>query len=71
MNADMISGFFMALAPTSIMATAFGAFMGLICGMMPGMTTSAGIIILFPLTFILEPTTAVALLLGVFRRRYD
>ena len=66
MNVDMIQGFFMALAPTSIMATLFGAFMGLICGMMPGMTTSAGIIILFPLTFILDPTTAVALLLGVF-----
>ena len=66
MNGDMLQGFYLALAPTSILATALGALHGLICGMMPGLTTSAGIIILFPVTFILEPTTAVALLLGVF-----
>ena len=66
MNGDLLQGFYLALAPTSILATALGALHGLICGMMPGLTTSAGIIILFPVTFILEPTTAVALLLGVF-----
>jgi putative tricarboxylic transport membrane protein len=66
MNADLLQGLYLALSPTSILATALGALHGLISGMMPGLTTSAGIIILFPITFILEPTTAVALLLGVF-----
>ena len=53
MNADLLQGLYLALSPTSILATALGALHGLISGMMPGLTTSAGIIILFPITFIL------------------
>ena len=38
---------------------------GLIVGMIPGLTISTGIIILLPLTFVLDPNISIALLLGL------
>lgn len=66
MNPDAIQGFLQAIQPTTLLAVACGAVHGLIMGMLPGMTTSAGIIVALPLTFILDPVTSVALLLGVY-----
>ena len=40
--------------------------LGLIVGMIPGMTISTGIIIVLPLTFVLEPDFSIALLLGLY-----
>ncbi len=52
--------------PSSLLATAIGAFLGLIVGMIPGMTISTGIIVLLPLTFVLDPNMSIALLLGLY-----
>ncbi len=40
--------------------------LGLMVGMLPGMTISAGIIIVLPLTFVLPPSISIALLLGLY-----
>ncbi len=40
--------------------------LGLIFGMIPGMTISTGIIVLLPLTFVLDPNMSIALLLGLY-----
>ncbi len=66
MSADVLSGFLQSIAPSSLMATAIGALIGLVVGMIPGMTISMGIIILLPLTFVLEPAMSIALLLGLY-----
>ena len=66
MSADVLSGFLQSIAPSSLMATAIGVLIGLVVGMIPGMTISMGIIILLPLTFVLEPAMSIALLLGPF-----
>lgn len=66
MNEDVIQGFFQASLPFNLMATGIGSFIGLIVGMIPGMTISSGIIIVLPLTFVLDPGFAIALLLGVY-----
>ena len=66
MSPDIIDGFAQASQLTTIMAVAFGCFIGLIIGMIPGLTISTGIIIVLPLTFVLEPDISIALLLGLY-----
>jgi putative tricarboxylic transport membrane protein len=66
MGPDVIAGFEQSIMPSSLMATGAGAVIGLVVGMIPGMTISSGIIILLPLTFVLEPNVSIALLLGLY-----
>ena len=66
MDPDVIAGFEQSILPSSLIATFCGAAMGLIVGMIPGMTISSGIIILLPVTFVLEPNVSIALLLGLY-----
>ena len=66
MNSDVIQGFAQAVMPTSLLATAVGSLLGIVVGMIPGMTISTGIIILLPLTFVMDPASSIALLLGLY-----
>ncbi|MDH5749241.1 MAG: tripartite tricarboxylate transporter permease [Rhodospirillales bacterium] len=66
MNADILQGFLQASLPVNLMATAIGALLGITVGMIPGMTISSGIIIVLPLTFVLDPGMSIALLLGLY-----
>ncbi len=66
MSPDVIAGFQQSILPSSLMATGVGALIGLVVGMIPGMTISSGIIILLPLTFVLEPNVSIALFLGLY-----
>ena len=55
-----------AVQPSSLLATAVGSMLGIAVGMIPGMTISTGIIIVLPLTFVLDPGMSIALLLGLY-----
>ena len=66
MSPDVLQGLAQASLPSSLMATAIGALLGLVVGMIPGLTISSGIIIVLPLTFVLDPTISIALLLGLY-----
>ncbi len=66
MNPDVIDGFAQASQLETILAVAAGCFVGLVVGMIPGLTISTGIIIVLPLTFVLEPEISIALLLGLY-----
>ncbi|MCG6876705.1 MAG: tripartite tricarboxylate transporter permease [Betaproteobacteria bacterium] len=66
MSPDVVAGFAGASLPGSLVATALGVALGLIVGMIPGMTISTGIIVVLPLTFVLDPTLSIALLLGIY-----
>ena len=66
MNPDILAGLAQSIEPTSLLATAIGALLGLIVGMIPGMTISTGIIVVLPLTFVLDPGISIALLLGLY-----
>ena len=66
MGSDVLQGFLQAIQPSSLMATAIGSLLGIVVGMIPGMTISSGIIIVLPLTFVLDPNIAIALLLGLY-----
>ena len=62
----LAQGFAQAAAPSSLLATAIGSVLGIVIGMIPGMTISTGIIIVLPLTFVLDPSISIALLLGLY-----
>ncbi|HEY5622678.1 MAG TPA: tripartite tricarboxylate transporter permease, partial [Gammaproteobacteria bacterium] len=66
MSGDVLQGFLQAVQPSSLIATAIGSMLGIAAGMIPGMTISTGIIIVLPLTFVLEPNVSIALLLGLY-----
>lgn len=66
MNPDILQGLAQASLPTSLLSTAVGSLLGLVVGMIPGMTISTGIIIVLPLTFVMDPVISVALLLGLY-----
>ena len=66
MSPDVVQGFLQAVQPTSLLSTAIGVLLGLVVGMIPGMTISTGIIIVLPLTFVLSPDVSIALLLGLY-----
>ena len=63
---DVALGFAQAIQYTSLIATALGVLLGLVVGMIPGLTISSGIIIVLPLTFALPPDISIALLLGLY-----
>jgi len=65
-SGDVLQGFLQAIQPSSLMATAIGSLLGIVVGMIPGMTISSGIIIVLPLTFVLDPNISIALLLGLY-----
>lgn len=66
MSPDVIDGFAQASQLETIAAVAAGCLIGLVVGMIPGLTISTGIIIVLPLTFVLPPDISIALLLGLY-----
>jgi putative tricarboxylic transport membrane protein len=66
MSPDVIDGFLQASQYSTILAVAAGCLIGLVVGMIPGLTISTGIIIVLPLTFVLPPEISIALLLGLY-----
>ncbi|SDL18041.1 putative tricarboxylic transport membrane protein [Franzmannia pantelleriensis] len=70
MLADMIAnlgfGLSVAITPTNLLFLMIGAFVGMIVGLFPGFGPAAGIAVLIPMTFGLEPTTAIIMLAGIY-----
>ena len=64
-NADVVQGLAQAVLPSSLAATAVAVVIGLVVGMIPGMTISSGIIIVLPLTFVLDLNVSIALFLAL------
>jgi putative tricarboxylic transport membrane protein len=63
---NLMQGFEVAVTPINILFLTIGAFVGMIVGIFPGFGPSAGIAILLPMTFTLEPTTAIIMLAGIY-----
>ena len=58
--------FQVALAPSVLVYAFLGCIIGTLVGMLPGLGPLAGISILLPITFGLQPTTAIVLLAGIY-----
>ena len=66
MTGDLLQGLLQAIQPSSLLATGVGCVLGLVAGMIPGMTISAAMIIVLPLTFVLDPNVSIGLFLGLY-----
>ncbi|SMD22938.1 tripartite tricarboxylate transporter permease [Kibdelosporangium aridum] len=63
---NLVSGIANVATPENLLLLAAGVLVGMIVGIMPGLGPSAGIAILLPLTFQLEPAGAIVMLAAVY-----
>ncbi|MCK0209713.1 tripartite tricarboxylate transporter permease [Starkeya koreensis] len=58
-------GFSIASTPTNLLFVLVGVFLGQVIGLLPGIGPAAGMALLLPITFGLEPTSAIIMLAGI------
>jgi putative tricarboxylic transport membrane protein len=63
---SLLSGFEVALTPYNLLWCFIGVLLGTIVGVLPGLGPAATIAMLLPLTFKMEPTSAVIMLAGIY-----
>ena len=62
----LMQGFDTALSLSNLSVAVIGAFLGLIVGAMPGIGAVTGVSLLLPLTFKMNPTTAIIMLAAIY-----
>src|SRR5664279_3719424 len=62
----LMSGFAVAIRPDNLLFCFIGCLWGTIVGVLPGLGPLAGLTLLLPLTYKLEPASAVIMLSGIF-----
>ena len=63
---QLMMGFHIAVTPINLLLCFLGALAGTIIGALPGIGPSAGIAILLPLTFGMNPTSAMIMMAGLY-----
>jgi putative tricarboxylic transport membrane protein len=64
--APVLDGFGVVLEPTNLLYCLIGVVIGMLIGVLPGLGPAATIAILLPVTFGIEPVTAIIMLSGIF-----
>lgn len=64
--ANLALGFEVAFSPVNLLYCFIGVFLGTFIGVLPGIGALAAVSMLLPVTFYLEPTTALVMLAGVY-----
>src|ERR671921_770147 len=64
--APVLNGFAVVLEPTNLLYCLIGVVIGMLIGVLPGLGPAATIAILLPLTYNVEPVTAIIMLAGIF-----
>ncbi len=62
----ILNGFTVAMQPINLWYTFLGVFMGTIIGVLPGIGPSAGIALLIPITYGMNPTSALIMMAGIY-----
>src|SRR5918996_770849 len=62
----VVDGFGVVLQPENLLYCLIGVVVGMLVGILPGLGPAATIAILLPLTFNVEPVTAIIMLAGIF-----
>ena len=62
----LILGFSTAFTPTNLFACFMGVLIGTLIGVLPGIGPVATMAILLPVTFTMDPTTAIIMLSGIY-----
>jgi putative tricarboxylic transport membrane protein len=63
---SLLHGFAVALTMNNILCCAAGVFFGQIVGVLPGLGAPTAIALLLPITFTMNPTTAIIMLAGIY-----
>ncbi|MCT7374211.1 tripartite tricarboxylate transporter permease [Chelativorans salis] len=63
---NLALGFDTAFTPTNLLYCFLGVFLGTFIGVLPGIGSPAAISMLLPVSFYLDPTTALVMLAGVY-----
>jgi putative tricarboxylic transport membrane protein len=64
--APVLDGFGVVLEPINLLYCLIGVVVGMLVGVLPGLGPAATIAILLPITFGIEPVTAIIMLAGIF-----
>src|SRR3569623_3370499 len=64
--ANLFHGFAVVLQPSNILLMVIGILLGVIVGVLPGLGGANGIAILLPLTFSMDPTSAIVMLSCIY-----
>ena len=62
----ILAGFSNVLQPLNFLYMAFGTLAGVVIGALPGLSGSMGIILLLPMVYTMETSTALVMLCGIF-----
>ncbi len=62
----LITGFAAALSPMNLLFATIGCVLGTLIGVLPGLGPAAGTALLIPITFKLEPTSAIIMLAAIY-----
>ncbi len=62
----ILNGFAVCLQPVNLMYTFIGVFFGTIVGVLPGIGPSASIALLIPITYGMDPTSALIMMAGIY-----
>ena len=63
---SLLGGFAMMLNPTALLWIVVGSFIGTFVGALPGLGPSAGVAILLPVSFALQPAEGLSLLIAIY-----
>ena len=63
---NIVTGFGIALSPVNLLFCLIGTILGTIIGVLPGIGPMAGCALLLPLTFGMNPTTAIIMMAGIY-----
>ena len=63
---NLMLGFDVALTPTNIMWVFIGGLLGTVIGMLPGLGPATGVAVLIPITYGMNPTTALITMCAVY-----
>ena len=62
----LLYGLSVAATPANLLAAFVGAFAGTAIGVLPGLGPVAGVALILPLTFSLDPTAGLIMMAGIF-----
>ncbi|MHB8771675.1 MAG: tripartite tricarboxylate transporter permease [Syntrophales bacterium] len=62
----LMTGFAAALSPLNLLFATLGCILGTLIGVLPGLGPAAGTALLIPITFKLEPTSAIIMLAAIY-----
>jgi putative tricarboxylic transport membrane protein len=63
---NVVLGFSVAITPFNLFLAFVGVFLGTVIGVLPGIGPMTGIALLIPITFGLEPSSAIILMAGIY-----